>query len=57
MFASRGSFVPSHCLYTNDSLSFDKGSLFNVRNIMKLFEDDGEYSWKLINGSKIKLEG
>lgn len=53
--ASRGLKVPSHCLYADDILIFCKGTLSNIRNIMKLFSDYGDYSGQIINNGKSKF--
>jgi len=42
--ASRGLLMPSQCLYADDILVFCKGTISNIRNIMDLFEEYGEYS-------------
>lgn len=53
--ASRGLKVPSHCLYADDILIFCKGTLSNIRNIMKLFSDYDDYSGQIINNGKSKF--
>jgi len=53
--ASRGLLMPSHCLYADDILIFCKGIITNIRNIMDLFEDYGNYSGQFVNASKSKF--
>lgn len=53
--ATRHLYIPSHCLYADDILIFCKGTLSNVRNIMKLFEDYGNYSGQVVNANKSKF--
>lgn len=47
--------IPSHCLYADDVLIFCKGTLANVRHIMKLFELYGQYSGQVVNAAKSKF--
>lgn len=53
--ASRGLLMPSHCLYADDILIFCKGTLSNIRNIIGLFEEYGNYSGQFVNASKSKF--
>jgi hypothetical protein len=53
--ATRNLYIPSHCLYADDILIFCKGTLANVKNIMKLFEDYGKYSGQVVNAQKSKF--
>jgi hypothetical protein len=53
--ATRTLFMPSHYLYADDILIFCKGSLSNVRNIMLLFDQYGEYSGQMVNAQKSKF--
>jgi len=53
--ATRNLYIPSHCLYADDVLIFCKGTLANVRHIMKLFELYGQYSGQVVNAAKRKF--
>ena len=53
--ATKQLFIPSHCLYADDILIFCKGTLANIRHIMKLFEDYGNYSGQMVNANKSKF--
>jgi hypothetical protein len=55
MRACRNYLVPSHCLYVDDILIFCKATLSNIKHLMKLFEDYGEYSGQIINANKSKF--
>ena len=53
--ATRHLYIPSHCLYADDILIFCKGTLANIRHIMKLFEAYGNYSGQMVNSQKSKF--
>lgn len=55
MNATRHLYIPSHCLYAVDILIFCKATLSNVRNIMHLFEQYGQYSGQIVNANKSKF--
>ena len=52
---SRNLHMPSHCLYADDILIFYKGTLANIRHIMKLFDTYGQFSGQLVNAQKSKF--